>query len=312
MKTLITEHLCISCKELNTDTRKKIKTISQLKYNPNPKKLKNCPKNLIRMKKLTKILSNVKGVLCDIDGTLYFKGSPIPGAIETLSKLRKAKKKLLFLTNTDSKTPSNVYQKLIGYGFSVKENEIFTPIIALQTFLLKNRNKKIFLVASKEIEKEFENFNLVSDDEIPDYVIISDFSDNWDVNRLNQAFKYLLMGAKLFGTQGNRYYLDHKGEPQIDTGSFVRMLADAAHVTFSLFGKPSKDFFVQALNKLGLKASECVLFGDDLESDIRGAKKAGIKPVLVRTWKAKGIVSFQKSMEPFLIITSFGSLVEYL
>lgn len=266
----------------------------------------------MRMRKPIKVLSNVRGVLCDIDGTLYFKGSPIPGAIETLSKLRKAKKKLLFLTNTDSKAPKTVYQKLIDYGFSVEEHEIFTPIIALQTFLLENRDKKIFVVASKEVEEEFKEFNLVSDDEVPDYVIISDFSDDWDVNRLNRAFKYLLKGAKLFGTQGNRYCLNHKGEPQIDTGSFVRMLADAADVACTIFGKPSKDFFIQALHKLGLKANECVVVGDDFESDIQGAKNAGIKSVLVKTGKKNSCVPSKKTTKPFLIIDTFKLLLEYL
>jgi HAD superfamily hydrolase (TIGR01458 family) len=264
------------------------------------------------MKDQMMILSEVKGILCDVDGTLHFKGSPIPGAIETITKLRKARKKLLFLTNTDSKTPETVHQKLINFGFSVEEHEIFTPIIALQAFLLENRDKKIFLVASKEVEEIFKGFNLISGHEIPDYVIISDFSDNWDVNRLNRAFKYLLKGAELFGTQGNLYCLDHEGEPQIDTGSFVRMLANTADVDFSIFGKPSRDFFVQALNKLGLKAEECVVVGDDLKSDIKGAKKAGIKSVLVRTGKEKDDISFKKSIEPFLIINSFTSLLEYL
>jgi ribonucleotide monophosphatase NagD (HAD superfamily) len=132
----------------------------------------------MRMTKLARVLSKVKGIMCDLDGTLYFKGSAIPGAITAVSKIREAKKRLLFLTNTDSKTPKTVYQKLLDYGFTVEEQEIFTPIIALRDFLLEKRNKKIFLVASREVQKEFNDFNMVSGDENPDYVIISDFSDN--------------------------------------------------------------------------------------------------------------------------------------
>ncbi len=39
------------------------------------------------MKKNNKEFDFVKGILTDIDGTLYFKGVPIPGAIETVSRL---------------------------------------------------------------------------------------------------------------------------------------------------------------------------------------------------------------------------------
>ena len=79
---------------------------------------------------MIKIHKTVKGVLSDIDGTLYFKGVPTPGAIEAVSELKK-RKKLLFLTNTDSKTPSSIHKKLLKLGFSSQKNEIFTPIIAI-------------------------------------------------------------------------------------------------------------------------------------------------------------------------------------
>lgn len=260
---------------------------------------------------MTKIQKNVKGVLSDIDGTLFFKGVPIPGAIETVLKLKK-KKKMLFLTNTDSKTPDSVHKKLINFGFSIQKNEIFTPIIAIKNFLKKNINKKIFLVTSKEIEEEFKEFNIVSNKEIPDYVIISDFTDNWDINRLNIAFKYLLRGAKLIGTQGNRYCLNDKGEPVIDTGSFVIMLAHAANVKFKIFGKPSKEFFNQALEKINLKAKECIVIGDDIESDIKGAANAGIKAVLVKTGKAAKFRGSDDNKVSFSSISNFKAIMNII
>lgn len=253
----------------------------------------------------------IKGILVDIDGTLSFKGVPTPKAIDTVSILKK-RKKLLFLTNTDSKTPDSVYKKLLKLGFSIQKDEIFTPIIALQNFLKKRKNKKIFLVATNEIEKEFEDFLQVSRKEIPDYVIISDFSDNWDVNRLNRAFRYLLKGAKLFGTQGNRYCLDEKGQPAIDTGSFVQILGQAAKIPYKTFGKPSKDFFYQALDKINLKPEECFVVGDDLESDIKGAINAGIRAVLVKTGKASNYKDFEEKSKSFLIIKNFNSILKHI
>ncbi len=218
----------------------------------------------------------------------------------------------MFLTNTDSQTPKTIQKKLIKLGFSIQKKEIFTPINALQNFLQKNKDKTIFLVASKEIEKEFKEFKIVSKEEIPDFVIISDFTDNWDVNRLNRAFRYLLKGAKLFGTQGNRYCLDKKGQPVIDTGSFVRMLAKAAGVSFKIFGKPSKEFLNQALNKSNVNSEECIVVGDDLESDIAGAINVGIKSILVKTGKAANYKEPNEKIQPFLVIDDFGTLLKWL
>ncbi len=265
------------------------------------------------MAKLKKILllKNIKGILSDIDGTLYFKEAPVKGAIDAVNRLQK-RKKMLFLTNTDSQTPKTIQKKLLKIGFSIQKNDIFTPIIALKNFLQKNKDKKIFLVANKEIEKEFKKFNIISKEEIPDFVIISDFSDDWNVHRLNEAFNYLLNGAKLLGTQGNRYCLDKKGQPVIDTGSFVRMLSNAACVPYKIFGKPSKEFFNQALNKIGLKPEECIVVGDDIESDISGAINAGIKPVLVKTGKAANYENSDRNTKPFLVINDFKTLLKIL
>ncbi len=64
-------------------------------------------------------MKQIKGILADIDGTLYFKGSPISGTIEAVEKLRNKGIKLLFFTNTDSKSPRTVFNTLNEYGFSL-------------------------------------------------------------------------------------------------------------------------------------------------------------------------------------------------
>ena len=45
-----------------------------------------------------------KAFLIDMDGTLYFKGEPCPGAIETVNYLRQEQYQLRFLTKKKEKT----------------------------------------------------------------------------------------------------------------------------------------------------------------------------------------------------------------
>ncbi len=258
-------------------------------------------------------MKQIKGILADIDGTLYFKGSAISGTIEAVEELRKKGIKLLFLTNTDSKSPRTVFNTLNEYGFSIKERELFTPIIALKEFLEEYPDKKIYLVTTEEVKEEFQKFRQIKSSEVPDFVIIGDFQDNWDVNRLNVAFKYVIKHkAKLLGTQGNKYYLDRNGEPVIDTGSFVWMIANAANVTPKIFGKPSKEYFVQALKKLDLLAKDTVVIGDDIESDIEGALNANIRGILVKTGKGKFFNPLESEIHPNMVINSFSSILELL
>lgn len=255
--------------------------------------------------------NKIKGILTDIDGTLYFKGASIPRAIDVVSKLREKGLKFLFFTNTDSKSPKTILKILQNYGFLIEEDEVFTPIIALKEFLSKYPTKKSYFVTTTEVEKEFQDYPRIEGSEIPEFVIIGDFHDNWDVNRLNEAFKFVLKGAKLLGTQGNWYFLDRKGEPVIDTGSFVHMIAKTANVEPIIFGKPSKEYFLQALKKIKLRPGEVLVVGDDIESDIQGAKNAGIKGILVRTGKGQFFESSKSQIYPFKIIDSFSSLIEF-
>ena len=264
------------------------------------------------MKKSFKEQLTFKGILSDIDGTLYFKGAPVKGAVKAVEKLREKAIKLLFLTNTDSKSPKTIFNTLKDFGFKIYIEEIFTPIIALKEFLRIVPNKKLFLVTTEEIKREFQEFPKAESSDIPDYVIISDFRDNWDVDRLNQAFKYVKKGATLLGTQGNRYFLDHNAEPVIDTGSFVKMIADAANVTPHIFGKPSKEYFIQALKRINLKPEESIVIGDDIESDIQGAINAGLKAILVKTGKGEFYDPSELKFKPELIIKTFASILEYI
>ena len=254
---------------------------------------------------------SIKGILSDIDGTLYFKGVPVPGAVEAVEMLRDKGIELLFFTNTDSKTPKNVCKSLIEYGFKVKEDDIFTPIIALKEFLTDKPDAKLYLVTTEEVKGEFQEFHHVRGTEIPDYVIIGDFRDNWDVNRLNEAFRHVVKHkAILLGTQGNNYYLDVNGEPVIDTGSFVHMIANAANVKPKIFGKPSKEYFFQALKKLNLSSEEIIVVGDDIETDILGAQNANLRGFLVKTGKGQFFNSSEGSIIPYKVIDSFSSLTE--
>jgi len=258
-------------------------------------------------------LKSVKGILSDIDGTLYFKGVPVPGAIEAVETIRKKGIKLLFFTNTDSKTPKNVYKTLIEYGFKIKEEEVFTPIIALKEFLKDKPDVKLYLVTTREVKEEFQEYHLVEGSEVPDYVIVGDFQDNWDVHRLNEAFRYVIKHkAILLGTQGNKYYLDVNGEPVIDTGSFVNMIAEAANIKPIIFGKPSKDYFLQALEKLNLSADDVIVVGDDIETDILGAQNSNFRGILVKTGKGQFFNSSEGSIIPYKVIDSFSSLTELL
>jgi len=251
--------------------------------------------------------STIKAILIDIVGTLVHRDKPIIGSIKIISYLRKMGLKLLFTTNTDSRTPATIHSELVDLGFDILREEVFTPIIALKKFLEYHQDKKIYFLLSKQTRNEFEAYNEPLGNQIPDFVVVGDFRDDWRLERLDKAFQYIIGGAELLGTQGNRYYIGKNDEILLDTGSFVQTLAYAAEVTPRLFGKPSLTFFELAMKKLGTSPSETLIVGDDVYADIKGGKEAGLHTILVRTGKG---ASYQSviSMDADQILDSIADL----
>jgi HAD superfamily hydrolase (TIGR01458 family) len=239
----------------------------------------------------------MKGILCDIGGVLYTGEKVIEGAVESISKLKK-KCQIRFLSNTSRKTPQNILNKLKKMGFEIEIGEIFTALDALRKYL-SNRKMSAFVIATDEA-KEYLNLPYPQK-----AVAVCDAFDNFNYRDLNEAFRKLLDGYEFLATNKNRYFKDEDGL-SLDAGPFIVALEYASSRSARILGKPSCDFFEEAVKDMGLSKEDVVMVGDDIESDILGAKKCGIKTVLVRTGKFN-----EKDLskgEPDFIIDSINDL----
>ena len=149
-------------------------------------------------------ITDVKGILIDLEGVLYSDNKLIPGSIETIKEFRKNNLKLRFLTNTTT-TPRNlIFNKLLDFGFNIKEEEIFTPIIATKNYLRDNRVKKIALVTNVEIIEEFNDYEITQKN--PEVVIMGDIYKNFKWEILDRIFKLVyLENSALIALHQNKY-----------------------------------------------------------------------------------------------------------
>ena len=70
---------------------------------------------------------SIRGLLLDLDGTLYVGGEPVEGAREAVGSLEASGFAVRYVTNTTRKPRGWVRERLLSMGFGVKEVEIFTP-----------------------------------------------------------------------------------------------------------------------------------------------------------------------------------------
>jgi len=224
-------------------------------------------------------MNQIKGLLFDIGGVLYTGTSVIKGAPETIAALQK-QFPVRFLTNTTRRLPEAMLKKLTGFGFAVKEEELFTALSATKAFLTE-KNATVLTVMTDEASSYFDDF--ISD--TPEYVVVGDAFTNFDYAHLNKAFRELNRGAGLVAAAKNRYFQDDDGVLSMDAGGFIAALEFAGETSAKIIGKPSETFFHLAVASMGLKPDEVLMIGDDIEADIKGAQDAGLMTALVKTGK---------------------------
>lgn len=227
-------------------------------------------------------LLNVEGLLLDLDGTITQGEEAIPGAAEALARIRKAGIPFLYVTNTTRRPRSQVVEKLQAIGVEASEEECLTAPMAAATWLERRGARTISLLLNPDTFVEFEAFAI--DDERPEYVVLGDLGEKCSFTILDRAFRALMGGAELVAVQRNRFW-KRDDQLSLDAGPFVAALEYATGKKAHLVGKPSSDFFFAATTRLDLAPRAVAMVGDDMESDIAGAREAGLRGVAVRTGK---------------------------
>jgi HAD superfamily hydrolase (TIGR01458 family) len=222
---------------------------------------------------------NIKGLLVDLDGTLYEDEEPIEGAIEALARLKAPGLVLRYVTNTTRKPRSVVYERLASLGFAVEEDEIITPARVAARLI---GDRTCFPLVDEALLEDLDSISLT--EESPNYVLVGDLGEKFTYERLNEAFRMLMEDAELLALQKNRYW-STGGELSLDAGPFVAALEYASGKTATVVGKPEESFFRLAVEELELEPAEVAMVGDDPESDVTGAQAAGLYGIQVKTGK---------------------------
>ena len=255
-----------------------------------------------------KNFSKINGLLIDLEGVLYSDNNLIPGSIEIVKELKKQGLKLRFLTNTTTAPRKIILEKLLNYGFDIEEKEIFTPIIATKNYLRDNAVKKISLVTNIEIIEEFKEYEITQKD--PEAIIMGDIYKNFNWEILDRIFKLVYINnAALIALHQNKYCM-REGQVSLDLGPFVRAVEYASNKKSILMGKPEKNFFDLVIKDMEISKDAVLMIGDDIISDIKGAKDFNIKAIQVKTGKFQKEDCSDKFTQPDLRIDSIINLLD--
>ena len=281
------------------------------------------------MTELSKALAGVRGLVLDADGVIVLKGELLPGAPEALARLLTLGIPFRIVTNF-----SAAHRDTLSARFAdgaVPGNRFITAASAAATYTATHHpGGRLYVLSAPDALREFDGQTLVSADDADAAapgelaaVVIGDGGDELSYRNLNVAFRAIRRGAEFVAMHRNPWWLTPRGET-LDAGAFVAGLEEATGRAPVVCGKPSPVVFKQALAGLAadlgvgrLPAGNVAMVGDDPVADIAGARRVGLRGILVLTGKvgaseAAAAMSGASGTRPTAIAQSLPDVVASL
>jgi arabinose operon protein AraL len=258
------------------------------------------------------LVERLSGFIFDLDGTLYVGGELIPGADAAIDGLRRLGKRVAFVSNKPIGTREEYAEKLNRLGVACSADEVINSALVVARYLQKHRpGARCFPVAEPPVVKELLDHGLrISDDPTQIDVVVVAFDRTFDYGKLNIAYRASLHGADLIATNPDRTC----PMPDYDLPDAACMIAAIEACTQRkvdpIVGKPSPIMLREALDLIGLEASECAMVGDRPETDMQMAHDAGLTGVLVLTGVTGPDDLATLPVQPDCILRSVQALVE--
>ena len=145
--------------------------------------------------------SACKAIACDLDGTLYLSGVPIPGAHQFLECVVASGRSLFFFTNNSSKSRATYLGRLADIGFPSEDRLLITSTDCAVSYIRREGlGSTLYAVGNTDLRSELtaRGFRCLADDEAdggvrPDALLLA-FDTELTYRKLCIAYSLILDG----------------------------------------------------------------------------------------------------------------------
>jgi glycerol-1-phosphatase len=250
--------------------------------------------------------------LVDLDGTVWVGGEPVPGADLALASLRGAGKRLVFVTNDSRSSAGELAGRLRDSGIAAEPEDVLTAGVVTARAAAQHGAKSAYVIGAPALRDALEEAGLRlcgPEDAAEAEAVVVALHPGFDYAELRAATRALHAGAALFAT--NR----EPALPMPDgywpgTGAILAAVEFASGKSATICGKPERELFEQALERLETAPERAAIIGDGLKPDVAGAAAAGIGTVLVLTGNASRSDADRADPAPDHVIESIAELAQ--
>jgi len=222
--------------------------------------------------------------LVDLDGVAYRGPNAIPTAPAALNGARAAGMRLVYVTNNASREPHEVAHHLTALGIPTGPDEVLTAAQAVARLMAADLDPgaTVLAVGGKGLRSALMEFGftlVASADDGPD-AVVQGFVPEISWRELAEAAYAIQGGARYFASNLDLTLPNDRGIAP-GNGSLVGAVVNATVVVPQSAGKPEPTMFHLAAALVG--SVRPLAIGDRLDTDLKGARAAGMPGLLVFT-----------------------------
>jgi len=228
------------------------------------------------------------GYIFDLDGTIYLGEDLLPGARRLIEALLVLDRKILFLSNNPTRSPADYAAKLTRLGIPATPARVLNTVATMTSWLVRHHPQAtVFPIGEAPLTRALATAGIrMSEDPSAIDIVIASYDRGFDYRKLQIAFDAIRTHgpARLVTTNPDRFCPLPGGRGEPDAAAIVGAIEGCTGVRCEQnTGKPDPFMLDAALERLGLPASDCIMTGDRLTTDIRMAIDAGMSSALVLT-----------------------------
>jgi 4-nitrophenyl phosphatase len=257
-----------------------------------------------------------RGVVLDLDGTVYRGNELLPGAAETVDAVRARDISLCCCSNNPTKTRAEYVDRLAGMGVEIDEHEVLSAGTVTTDYLVaEHAGDDSFLIGSPGLRDQLADagVSLIDDPTAAD-VVVASWDREFDYDDMTDGLRALDDPTTVFvGSDPDRTVPASGGRSVPGSGAIIGAVAAVAdREPDRVMGKPSPEAIDAVRESLGVSPGECLLVGDRLDTDIAMGERAGMTTALVLTGAADRDDVADADVTPDHVLETIGDVPDLL
>jgi HAD superfamily hydrolase (TIGR01450 family) len=248
----------------------------------------------------------------DLDGTIYIDDELIPGADETIARLRADGARVAFVTNHPLHPATDYAERLTRLGIPADPAEIVTSVDALIRYLNDAHSGCTVLpIAEAEVCRRLTaaGHALTDDPRAADVVVVS-FDRTFDYAKLLAGYRAVReRGTPIVATNPDPFCPTRDGGLPDCAAMLAALEACTGARAEAVVGKPSRHMVAAVLDRLDVAPEATAVVGDRPATDVAMGQSIGATGILVLSGATSAAEAAASDVRPDHTLASIRDLI---